>query len=435
MTSKPYTRRLRMNSAINLAGQIAPLAAGLAAMPVLVHALGPERFGVLAMGWVLVGYFSLFDLGLGRTLTRFASRAIGEGRAEEVPAIVKPILKIMLVLGIFGGAAVLLGTHWLVGDLLKLPTGLKSEARAAFVVLALGIPIVIFNAALTGVLEAHQRFGLINAIRVPMSLVIFLGPVMVLPWTTHLAALTATIVGGRLAGLIATWWACDRIMPHFVSARADPTFRIGPFLRFGGWLTVSNIVGPIMLYADRFFVGALVSAAAVAYYTVPFEIVTRALIIPSAILGVMFAAFAEIGAKDPSGAQRLYWHTLALNCSVMAPLVLVVCLFAEPALAWWLSQEYADRSSSIAVVLMLGVFANSMGLISQAYVQSSGRPDLTAKLHLVEAPLYVSYLYLLLTHFGILGAAFAWLIRVSLSAAALATIAHFISPRHSNLDA
>ena len=57
--------RLVQGAAWNLAGLVLPLAAALVAVPGLVRALGPERFGVLTLAWALVGYFTLFDLGIG----------------------------------------------------------------------------------------------------------------------------------------------------------------------------------------------------------------------------------------------------------------------------------------------------------------------------------------------------------------------------------
>ena len=38
----------------------------LATIPALVRRLGTDRFGILTIGWAVLGYFSLFDLGLGR---------------------------------------------------------------------------------------------------------------------------------------------------------------------------------------------------------------------------------------------------------------------------------------------------------------------------------------------------------------------------------
>jgi O-antigen/teichoic acid export membrane protein len=190
-------------------------------------------------------------------------------------------------------------------------------------------------------------------------------------------------------------------------------------------LTVSNIIGPVMLYADRFFIAAMVSLAAVAYYTVPFDVITKALIVPSAILGVMFPAFVRAQAQGADRSRSLYLKTQLTTGLLVLPIVAGVLLFSSAALRLWLGDDYARNSALVAQVLIVGVLMNSFGLVSQAFVQASGRPDLTAKLHMFELPLYVAYLILLLRSFGIVGAAMAWAVRTSLSALVLAGMAHW----------
>ena len=58
------------NTFINLAGQGLPLLVGLFTIPLIIKGLGVERFGILTLAWMVIGYFSFFDLGLGRALTQ-----------------------------------------------------------------------------------------------------------------------------------------------------------------------------------------------------------------------------------------------------------------------------------------------------------------------------------------------------------------------------
>jgi O-antigen/teichoic acid export membrane protein len=59
-------RLLARNTIWNLIGQLVPLLVGMVAIPPLVRGLGIDRFGLLSLVWVIIGYFSFFDLGLGR---------------------------------------------------------------------------------------------------------------------------------------------------------------------------------------------------------------------------------------------------------------------------------------------------------------------------------------------------------------------------------
>jgi len=55
------------------------------ATPVLIRGLGTERFGILTLIWVMIGYLSLFDLGIGSALTKLVADKLGEGKEEQIP--------------------------------------------------------------------------------------------------------------------------------------------------------------------------------------------------------------------------------------------------------------------------------------------------------------------------------------------------------------
>ena len=69
------------NTLYNVAGQFLPLLVGLASVPIIVRSLGAQRFGLLGLVWAVLGYFSSFDLGLGRATTKFMVEALNHGDA------------------------------------------------------------------------------------------------------------------------------------------------------------------------------------------------------------------------------------------------------------------------------------------------------------------------------------------------------------------
>ena len=79
LSSLTAGKRLVRNTFWNLLGEGAPLLVALVAIPRLVHAMGMQRFGILTLVWMLIGYLSLFDLGLGRALTNLVAQKLGAG--------------------------------------------------------------------------------------------------------------------------------------------------------------------------------------------------------------------------------------------------------------------------------------------------------------------------------------------------------------------
>ncbi|MER3403964.1 MAG: flippase [Chloroflexota bacterium] len=428
-------RRIAINVLWNLLGQAAPMAAAVLSLPILISALGTDRFGVLALAWAVVGYFSLFDLGLGRALTQIVAEKLGAAQEEEIPALIWTGLAVMLIPGLMGTMLLALLSPWLVYGVLKIPRQLQAETLSSFYLLAFTIPFVISSAGLRGVLEAYQRFDLVTAVRIPLGIFQFLGPLMVVPFSLGLMTVTSTLVFIRLVGWLAHLMLCLHTVP---TLRARITLRgplLHPLVTFGTWMTVSNIISPLMVTLDRLLIGSLLSVSAVAYYATPYELVTRLWIISGALVGVLFPSFSSSFLQDPARTARLFDRGVKYVFLALFPVILLAVSFSREGLALWLGPDLSSRSASVLQWLATGVFINSLAQVAFALVQGVGRPDLTAKLHLLELPFYIVAAWWLITTRGIEGAALAWFARMSLDAALLFTTAWKILPTARNIIA
>ena len=409
-------RLLARNTIWNLVGSGAPMIVAVFSIPILIRGLGTDRFGVLTLAWALIGYASLFDLGLGRALTQLVAKKLGAGEDREVPTLVWTSLLLMLLLGVLGAAVLGVLSPWLVHSALNVPDPLEPETLQSFRLLGLSLPFVITTAGLRGLLEAHQRFGLLNALRIPMGVFTFAGPLLVLPFSESLVPVVATLVAGRVAAWAAHLLLCLRVLPELGRSIAWERSAAGPLLRFGGWMTISNLVSTLMVMIDRFLIGALVTMTAVSYYATPYEVVTKLWLIPGALVGVMFPAFSTSSAQDRNRTAVLFRRSVKCILLVLFPMVLLLIVLAQDGLRVWLGTEFAANSVRVVQWLAVGVFINSLALVPSALVQGMGRPDLTAKLQLLELPVYLAALIWLTKEYGIEGAAIAWTGRVALDA-------------------
>jgi O-antigen/teichoic acid export membrane protein len=368
---------------------------------------------------MVAGYFSFFDLGLGRALTKLAAEHLGRGSVSEVPALVWTAIAMMLGLGGVGTALAWALAPWIASGALTVSPSLQPETIAAFRWLAFSIPVVIVTTAFRGVLEAYQRFGWVNALRIPLGVFNFLGPVAALGATSRIDLIVAVLVIGRAGFAVMHYVVCMKIVPEAMRPWRVERFLVRPLLGFGGWMTVSNVVSPILAYADRFLIGSLLSMSAVAFYVTPFEMVTKLGLLPSALVAVLFPAFSATLATDPRGAVVLLDRALRFVLVALFPAVLVVIVLARPGLGAWLSPDFAKNSTRVLQFLSAGVLLNGMAQVPFAFIQGAGRPDLTAKLHFAELPVFLLLLWWGVSRFGIEGAAFVWMARVGVDAALL----------------
>ena len=154
--------RLARNTMINLWGFGLPLIVAVFAIPVLIEGLGEKRFGILALAWVLIGYLSLLDLGLGRALTQLVAERLGTGRSQEIQEIIWAALTLMTLIGLIISIIFISLLPVILKDLINIPAELMKETRQAFILLACSLPIIVISVGLSGVLAAYQRFDLVN---------------------------------------------------------------------------------------------------------------------------------------------------------------------------------------------------------------------------------------------------------------------------------
>ncbi|MCG7950169.1 MAG: flippase [Candidatus Thiodiazotropha endolucinida] len=415
--------RLAKNVVWNLLSIIVPFLVAIITIPILIDGIGKDRFGLLAISWMFVGYFSLFDFGLGRALTVLVAKCLGEHQHHKIPGLVWTAMILMTLLGVIGFVVIFWLTPWLVGSVLKVPSELQHETQKAFYLLSVSIPFVIVTVGLRGVIAAYQQFKLLTAIRIPMGIFTFVGPVAVLPFSTSLYPIVAVLVAGRFIAVLAHFLLMFRIVPevrqHY---RIDPS-QLRPLFGFGGWMTVSNIVVPLMVSMDRFVIGAVLSVTAVAFYTTPYEIVFRLMVIPTAFVAVLLPAQSTTLAieqgQDRKYSAELFNKGLSYIFIALFPLLLVISLFSFDGLKLWVGEEFAENGYQVMQWLAVGVLFYGLSLVPFSLVQSAGHPDWSAKLHLLELPIYLAGLWWALTHYGILGAALVWTLRAWLDALAL----------------
>jgi O-antigen/teichoic acid export membrane protein len=407
--TKPISgKTVAKNTIYNLLGYGLPLLVAIVLIPPLIKGLGEERFGILSLSWVVIGYFSFFDLGIGRALTKLIAEKIGVNSTEEIPGIFWTSFFLMLIASFSGTIILLFVSDLFIQDIFKISESLKEETLHTFYVLAFSIPIVATTAGLRGILEAYQKFGAINTIRIFLGVFTFLGPLLCLIFTQSLFWIVLFLVAIRIIVWILYLLLCFKVNPEIKLNFKFERGLVKPVLKISGWMTVSNIVGPIIIYLDRFLIGAVISAAAITYYTTPYEVVTKLFIIPGALVAVLFPVFSSSFQNNPDFSKKIFLRGTKFIFIFIYPVILLILTFAFEGMDLWLGRKFAEESSLVLQLLAVGVLLNSLAYLPFTYLQGVGRPDIPAKINLIELPFYVLAMWLATKQFGISGSAFVW---------------------------
>jgi len=420
--------QLGHNAVLNLAGFGIPLVVAVIALPTLTHALGPARFGLLGMSWAFLEYLTLFDVGLGKATVRYVADAMARD-VGDIPQITSVSLATQTAVGVI--AAILLASvsSLLAERAFHVAPALLNEATALFVVVGLNLPVVLALTTLRGVLEGAQQFVVSNAIKVPASAGSIIIPAVLASKGVTLPTIMLWVLAWRVVACGATVIAIIRVIPGFRIEMPRDWMRLRGLISFGGWVAVSGVVSPILVYFDRFALGVRANLSAVGYYTVPFEAITRALVIPNSLINALFPLLTGLGVvAAASRIDRLFASSLRTLLLLMSIPTAIAFAFAPYILLLWMGPDYAMHGALALRILAVGVLINSAAHIPYTFLEASGRPDVPAKCHLVELAIHLPVAWVLVGRWGITGAAVAWTLRVSLDTLLLLVAARRIIP-------
>lgn len=407
----------------NLFGLGLPLLIAAATVPHLLAGLGSQRFGLLALAWGLIGYASALDLGIGRATTQRVAALRNGDNERSVADVLTTATRLTLVTGGIGMVLIMLAAMLDVGHLVHASDVPQVEIRSAILLLGLALPMQAVSATYRGVNEAYLSFRNISVLRILLGAANFGLPYLISLYSTRVDLLIASLVVSRA---LALWFyrvfALQCLPPtdrHGVYSRAIA----GQLFQFGGWFTISSVLSPLLTQADRFLIAAIIGAAAVTTYVIPYEVTVQTLILSSAVTTVAFPAISRLLVEDPEGAARLFRHWMARVVGSMLAGLLLLAVILPELLTLWLGRAADPASVAVGRILCIGVLANAVGSMYFAMLHAQSRTRATAVLHLIEVPLYIAALVGLTKAFGVSGAAVAWSLRMFFDAIGMKMLA------------
>lgn len=393
---------LKKNSFFSLLTSAVPVLVGLVTVPILIRLLGLERFAFLSIIWALIGYFGILDLGLSRSLGKRAAKRHAAGDRQALSADIG--FGICLVFG--AGLLVALGVHVygpaLINERLQAGGEFLGEAVGSLSPIAFSVPVLMLLAAIKGIFEGIQQFRQANFIQLFSGIANFILPAIVAFWAPDIRPILWVLLGFRIVLLIISLYILHRKVSFRLSLVGD-----WHLLTEGGWLTLSAIASPLMVYVDRLVLGTMVTLKSLAFYTTPVDLIGRLWIVPQAITRVTFPAFAYL-AKEPAKTRHTFEESLELMTFICFVPMLGLFFFSHEILHWWISLEMADSAALILRILCVGIFWNCLEWVSYSLLQATDGVRVAGIVALFEVPFYFLALWAVSANHGILGAAFVW---------------------------
>jgi O-antigen/teichoic acid export membrane protein len=404
---------LKRNTVYNLGGSIAPVFISLATVPVYLHLIGDARYGVLAIVWLFLGYFGLFDPGITRAASFHIARLHRPDDAKERESVFWTALIVNLGFGVAGGIILYVAARPIFMSAFKMPETMRGEVIASLPWLAASVPLSIVTGVLGGALQAREWFGTFNMINVANAAFTQLVPLAVAYWHgPDLTWLIPAVLITRAVGVIPSFVALASAVPLGRGGGCDRS-KLRSLFSYGGWITVTNVLTPLLTTIDRMLIGTMLSAEAVTFYTVPFNLVSRGSVVPGALANSLFPMMSR---SSPEDSAQLASEAVAALAAVTTPMIVLAAAVFPIFMRIWVGRSFAEHAAPIGVVLLAGIWVNGLAYVPYGHLQASGRPDIVAKFHAIEVIPFLGILWLGLHSFGLIGAAYAWTLRTTVDA-------------------
>jgi O-antigen/teichoic acid export membrane protein len=242
---------------------------GLVLLPFNVHHLGQSAYGLWMLTASMTTYFSVLDLGFGGSIVKFVAHYRAKRDVRGLNEIASTLFGIFSVVGVIS-YLVFLTLAFNVRHVVNITPDQESTARSLMLVIgiyvSLGFPFSIFG----GIINGFQRYDLNNLVGICSSLVVAILNVTMLWSGATLVQLVITTTTVRILTYFVYRLNAYQVFPA-LSVR--PSFflwsRVRELTGFSVYVAIIDWSNKLNYSIDAIVIGAFLSTAAVALWTVP----------------------------------------------------------------------------------------------------------------------------------------------------------------------
>jgi O-antigen/teichoic acid export membrane protein len=399
------TRRAILGVITNYASAAVMAVAGFVLVPIVLHYLGREDYGLWATIGQMLGYLALLDLGMANAVVRRTARMREHGDLEAINRMVSTALALYCVLGfvflVVGLALSLFLPHWS-----AIPPDRARIATVIFIIMvvygALSFPLRVASSTLNG----YQQMAATNLTNFVANL---LSPVLAVVLLATGFGLIALPLGSVIAGLLAA------IAAFVILRRSVPDLRVGwrfvsrmEAREIFGWswqLFLNNIAVAIIYQTDNLVVASGVGLAAVTIYTLTSRLPMYAMPLIFTLGDSCHPGAFELYEQGKLDRLReVYVRVMRLTAAAGLTVAIVALAFNESFMRLWVGPNNFGGMELTAIFVFI-MFYRVMMQVASIIVISSGKLKGVVLMSLAEAVLNLVLSVWWVRNYGIVGVA------------------------------
>lgn len=404
------TTRVVKGSLWTLVGQVAPLGISIFTTPFIVRTLGAESYGVLILIWAIPTYFGFADLGMSTASTKFAAEAFGDTDREREARTVWTAAAIALAFSV-PLAAILITFSDVLVEFLNVPNRIRGDAITAVRVMSLLMVVTFLNLIFNTPFLVRLRMDLNSAINAGFRILGLLASAIAIYWFVEISMAAVALLVIAVAQLSVQVVTGRHLFVELLPVRFD-WHHFGGMVRYGASLAIAGVAGMALVNVDKIVLARVSSVETVAYYSVAFIFASLTILASSAVTQSLIPAFAQL--TSPAKRDQLnslLERTVRINVIGMLPVIVGLFVIGRPLLGFWFGSIFAEKSTIILYVLLIGVFFSLLMNIPYSLLLASGQTGTVATLFWAELLPFLVLLIGLASLYGAVGAAIAWSLR------------------------
>lgn len=375
--------------------------------PIMLRLLGQSEYGLYSLANSVVGYLSLLSFGLGSTIVRYVAKYRAEGDKEQEEKVIGLFIAMYSVLALL----VLIG-GWIISCNVE-PIFHRGLTETEIGKIAILVRIMAFNTAISfpisvfgSIIMAHERYiyrqavNILSTVAAPFCNLIAL----YLGFGSIGLSIVTTIIQFMMLPLNAVY--CFRVLKIRPRFHGLPIQLIRELIQFSAFIFLGSVVDMLFWATDKVILGMLTSTAVVAVYNIGTSFNTMMTNISTAFSGVLTPKVTVMITKeaDPEQLTELFIRVGRLQYLIIALALSGFIVFGREFIFLWAGLDYGE-AYYIALVTLIPLSVPLIQNTGVSIVVAQNKHQFRSTVYLVIAVFNVISTYLIVPHWGGLGAA------------------------------
>ncbi len=400
----PPLIKVTNNSLWNIGGWVGSSLISFVSTPILIHLLGKDQYGLMALLISILGPLVLLDFGISEATIKYLAENIGRDDVQTGKYLRNTFL-FNLSIGFLGGIVIVLLARFLITSLFNIPPDNQDLARYCLYWIGINWCVMQICKTFTGVVMALQRYGILNIGNISVQ------------FTNVAAGLAILFLGGNLLDLVRIQAIVTALMGlgwFIVAKRLLPNISFFPHLDllafhktlgFGLWQWLNHMGGILGHQSERWLLGVLLTVSTVGFFNVAVQVVGIIYLAAYKTGEVLFPAVSQMQGqlRDEEAARMVVqanWAITVLAISGFIPLI----VFAHDLLLLWIGPDFAMNTAGLLRILAFGSAASCLFAIPSFYLLGIGKSKWLASMSFAQGIITFGVAALLIPHLGLAGA-------------------------------